>query len=74
MSGVNNSPDGIAVYAVGDILNIPAPERTSFTGEDLSWVSGAKSYQPITSTNSDGDYPGMPRSSPGLGALFASPA
>lgn len=73
MSGVNKFPDGVAVDAVGMIPNIPAPERTSFTGEDLSWVGGPKGYQPITSTNPDGDIPGLPVSSPGLGAVFANP-
>ena len=73
MSGVDNFPDGVAKDAVGMIPNIPAPERTSFTGDDLSWVGGPKGYQPITSTNPDGDIPGVPLSSPGLPAMFKSP-
>jgi hypothetical protein len=68
MSGVNNFPDGVAPDALGHIPNYPAPEEGhEFTGEDLSWVAGpgeAHGYQPITSTNPDGDYPGAPLSVP----------
>ena len=60
MSGVDSFPDGVAKDAAGMFPNLPAPERTSFTGEDLSWVGGPKGYQPITSTNPNGDIPGMP--------------
>jgi hypothetical protein len=39
------------------------------TGNDLSWVAGpggVHGYQPITSINSSGDYPGVtPMSPPG---------
>jgi hypothetical protein len=60
MSGVNSFPDGVADDAMGSVTNLPAPERSSFTGEDVSWVGGPKGHQPITSTNPDGDIPGMP--------------
>jgi hypothetical protein len=48
MSGVNTFPDGIAKDAAEMMTNLPAPERASFTGEDLSWVGGPKGWQPIT--------------------------
>jgi hypothetical protein len=66
MSGVNNFPDGIAVDAVGFIPNPPAPEKQfgEYHGEQLNWVGPSHGYQPITSTNPNGDYPGMPVSSP----------
>jgi hypothetical protein len=72
--GVDNFPDGVADDAIGMIPNIPAPERTSFTGEDLSWVGGPKGWQPITSTNPDGDIPGVSPMSPALPWLFKPPA
>ena len=51
-------PDDVARDATGFMPNLPAPERTSFIGEDLSWVGGPKGWQPITSTNLDGDISG----------------
>lgn len=71
MSGVNNFPDGVADDAVGFIPNPPAPEKGhEFTGEDLSWVGGPHGYQPITSTNPDGDFPGVPVSSPAVAVML----
>lgn len=66
---VNSFPDGVAPDAVGSIPNIPAPEEElpPLVGEDLSWIatdanSRAPGVQPITSTNPDGDVPGVPLS------------
>lgn len=73
MSGVNSFPDGVAPDAVGFIPNPAAPERTSFTGEDLSWVGKGHGYQPITATNPDGDYPGVPVSSPAVAKILRRP-
>jgi hypothetical protein len=75
MSGVNNFPDGVAFDAVGYTPNVIAPERPygEYKGEQLSWVGGPAGPQPITSTNPDGDYPGVPASSPGLPAMFVNP-
>lgn len=59
---VNNFPDGVAPDALGFIANPKAPEEMfpEYTGDDLSWVGPSHGYQPITSTNPDGDYPGIP--------------
>jgi hypothetical protein len=75
MSGVNSFPDGVAKDAAGFMTNLPAPERTSFRGEDLSWVGGPKGYQPITSTNPNGDIPGVPvmAITAAVGARLAGP-
>jgi hypothetical protein len=62
MSGVNNFPDGVAND--GRIIVFPNPKAPEENypeqhGEDLTWVAGvggAHGYQPITSTNQNGDY------------------
>lgn len=61
----NNFPDGVAEDAVGWLPNPPAPETLlpPVTSEELEAVAGpggAIGPQPITSTNPDGDYPGIP--------------
>ena len=75
MSGVDSFPDGVAVDAVGSLPNLIAPERLvpAYTGDQLQWVGGPVGHQPITSTNPNGDIPGVPVSSPGLPAMFKSP-
>lgn len=65
MSGNIQYPDGVAADSLGFIPPMLAPELTvpQVTGNDLSWVAGpgrAKGVQPITSTNPDGDIPGIP--------------
>jgi hypothetical protein len=72
----NHFPDGIADDAAGFIPNFSAPERVygEYTGEQLSWVGGPRGHQPITSTNPDGDIPGVPVNSPGLPGMFANPS
>jgi hypothetical protein len=64
-------PDGVDISVsrpkfLGPML---APELTvpQQTGNDLSYIAGpggAKGYQPITSTNPNGDYPGVSPMSP----------
>lgn len=78
MSGVNNFPDGVAKGSLGFITNPKAPEELypQLTGEDLGWVAGpggAHGYQPITSTNPDGDVPGVSPMSPGVADMMAWP-
>jgi hypothetical protein len=43
-----------------------APELTvpQKTVEDLPWVGAGKGVQPITNTNPDGDFPGVPFMTP----------
>ena len=64
--------DGIAPGSLGFLPNPKAPEEQvpQFTGEDLSWLNDGstgpitKGYQPITSTNPNGDYAGVSPMSP----------
>jgi hypothetical protein len=69
---VNSFPDGVAPDAVGFIPNPAAPEKQvpEHHGEDLTWVGPSHGYQPITATNPDGDYPGVPLSSPGVASIL----
>jgi hypothetical protein len=70
---VNNFPDGVAPDAVGFLANPPAPEALvpPLHGEDLTWVATnatrAPGLQPVTSTNPNGNYPGVPLSALGKG-------
>ena len=69
--GVTSFPDGVANDGRIDFLPVMlAPKLTvpQATGNDLSWVAGpggAHGYQPITSVNPNGDYPGVTLMSPG---------
>jgi hypothetical protein len=59
-------PDGIADDSLGSLPNTPAPERAGgeYTGDQTSkWVAApgsVKGIQPVTATNPDGDFAGVP--------------
>jgi hypothetical protein len=68
--GVTNYPDGVANDGRAHFLPVMlAPELTlpQLTGNDLTWVAGpggVHGYEPITSINDNGDYPGVSPMSP----------
>lgn len=55
-----SAADGIALGSVGMVPNLIAPERAAgeYTGEPPA-PPPAKGWQPITSTNLNGDYVGV---------------
>lgn len=70
-----SASDGIAKGSLGFIANFTAGEcqLPPRTGEDTSWIGPGKGYQPVTSSNPNGDYAGVSIMSPGVTAAIAGP-